>query len=78
VVIQGDTLNGLVRRLEEMGNLVESKQPDDLEDLAAEIQMLWEQLSAARVSCNATCAGLGIELPYPKTAPRSWTAQLSR
>jgi hypothetical protein len=67
VVIQGDTLNGLVRRLEEMGNLVKSNQPEDVEDLAAEIQMLREQLSAARDYYESTCAERGIELPYPKT-----------
>ena len=66
VVIQGDTLNGLVRSLEEMVNLVKSNQSEDLEDLAAGIQMLREQLSAARDFYEATCAKQGIELPYSK------------
>lgn len=64
VVVQGDTLNGLVRRLEEMSALVKSNQ---LEDLAAEIEEMQEQLSAARQYYEATCAERGIELPYPKT-----------
>ena len=64
VVVQGDTLNGLVRRLEEMSALVKSNQ---LEDLAAEIEEMREQLSAARQYYEATCAERGIELPYPKT-----------
>ena len=66
VVIQGDTLNGLVRRLDEMRSLAKSNQPEDVEDMAAEIQMLWEQLSAARDHYEATCTERGIELPYPK------------
>lgn len=64
VVIQGDTLNGLVRRLEEMKALVKS---DQLEDLTTEIEEVREQLSAARDYYEATCAERGIELPYPKT-----------
>lgn len=68
VVIQGDTLNGLVRRLEEMGNLVGSNRAEDLEDLTAEIQMLREELSAARDYYEATCAERGIRLPYPKAS----------
>jgi len=66
VVIQGDTLNGLVRRLEEMGNLVGSNRAEDLEDLTAEIQMLREELSAARDYYESTCAERSIRLPYPK------------
>jgi hypothetical protein len=68
VVIQGDTLNGLVRRLEEMSNLVKSNRPEDLEDLTAEIQMLREQLSTARDYYEATCTERGIRLPYPKAS----------
>lgn len=68
VVIQGDTLNGLVGRLEEIGDLVRSNRPEDLDDLVAEVQMLQEQLSAARDFYEATCARRGIELPYSKTA----------
>ncbi|WP_447746855.1 DUF6959 family protein [Variovorax boronicumulans] len=64
VVIQGDTLNGLVRRLEEMKDLVKSNQ---LEDLTTEIEEMREQLSAARDYYEATCAERGIELPYPRT-----------
>ncbi|MDP9918372.1 putative S18 family serine protease [Variovorax boronicumulans] len=64
VVIQGDTLNGLVRRLEEMSALVKSNQ---LEDLTMEIEEMREQLSAARGYYEATCTEHGIELPYPKT-----------
>lgn len=64
VVIQGDTLNGLVRRLEEMKDLVKS---DQLEDLTTEIEEVREQLSAARDYYEATCAERGIELPYLKT-----------
>ena len=64
VVIQGDTLNGLVRRLEEMKDLVKS---DQLEDLTTEIQEVREQLSAARDYYEPTSAERGIELPYLKT-----------
>lgn len=66
VVIQGDTLNGMVRRLDEMGALVKSTKPEDLGDLTAEIQMLREELAAARDYYEATCAERGIGLPYPK------------
>ncbi|MFM9926242.1 hypothetical protein VLK31_24860 [Variovorax sp. H27-G14] len=64
VVVQGDTLNGLVRRLEEMSALVRS---NELEDLTTEIEEMREQLSAAREYYEATCAERGIQLPYPKT-----------
>lgn len=66
VVIQGDTLNGLVRRFEEMNELLKTSA---LEDLAAEIEDIRAQLSSARDHYEAVCRERGIELPYPKTAP---------
>lgn len=65
VVVQGDMLNSLVRRLEEMGNLAKTKQ---LEDLETEIEEMREQLSSARDYYEVICAEHRVELPYSKLA----------
>lgn len=68
VVIQGDTLNGLVRRLEGMRSLLKE---GVLDDLALEIEDVGAQLSGALDHFEAVCTERGIELPYPKLFPRS-------
>lgn len=61
VVVQGDTLNELVRQFERMSELLITKQ---VEELAAEIDELREQFSGGLAHYESVCAGRGIALPY--------------
>jgi hypothetical protein len=61
VVVQGDTLNALVRRLERMSQLLAAS---ELDELAAEIEDMREQLSGAVTHYESVCAARGIALPY--------------
>jgi len=63
VVVQGDTLNALVRSMERMAKLLEANQ---VVDLAAEIEDVREQLSEALTHYEAVCAARRISLPYSK------------
>jgi signal transduction histidine kinase len=63
VVVQGDSLNALVQRVERMSKLLEANQ---VEDLAAEIEDVHEQLSDALLHYESVCAERSIPLPYPK------------
>jgi hypothetical protein len=65
VVVQGDTLNGLVNQLTKMGMLLTSKQLGELSD---EIEDMREQLGEALAHYESVCAARGIELPYPKSS----------
>jgi hypothetical protein len=62
VVIQGDTLNGVVKELAEMAKLLEAR---DLEELSDAIVFLSEQFKDAQSYYEEICVGRGIELPYP-------------
>jgi signal transduction histidine kinase len=64
VVVQGDTLNGLVQRLGEMAQMLER---GELDDLAGELSDIREQLSEALANYDHVCAERGIPSPYPKS-----------
>ena len=61
VVIQGDTLHSLVKRLLEMQRLLEI---GDLEELAGEIESTKEELAEALSNYEVVCFECNIELPY--------------
>ena len=61
VVVQGDTLHGLVRQFDEMVRLLEAGQ---LDDLAAEIEDVKDQLSEGLTHFEQVCAERHISLPY--------------
>ena len=63
VVVQGDTLNTMVRRLELMSHLQKTNKVDELK---SEIEDLMEQLNEALTHYEKICADRGITLPYPK------------
>lgn len=64
VVVQGDTLHGLVSRLDEMLQLLDARQ---LDDLSVELEDMKDQLAEALAHYEQVCADQGIELPYPRT-----------
>ncbi len=61
VVVQGDTLNGMVSQLELIGRLAQQKNYSELGD---EILTLREQLVSAREWYEHVCAEHSIPLPY--------------
>jgi septation ring formation regulator EzrA len=61
VVVQGDTLHALQKQVAQMGQLLSAM---DLDELAAEIEYLNEQLSNALTHFERVCADRGIALPY--------------
>ena len=61
IVVQGDTLNGLVRRVERMSELLNANKIDDL---GAEMDDLREELSCALTHYESVCTQRGIALPY--------------
>lgn len=61
VVIQGDSLNGLVRQLQKIHGALSA---EGFETLVAEIEDVQEQLSSALHHYEAVCAERGIALPY--------------
>lgn len=63
VVVQGDTLNGLVNQLIQMGTLLATNQ---LEELSQEIESTREQLLEALTHYESVCNARGIILPYQK------------
>ena len=63
VVVQGDTLNQVVRDVDRMSLLLAEGQ---LEELADTIEGVKELLVEAREHYEHVCAGKGIGLPYPK------------
>jgi hypothetical protein len=65
VVVQGDTLNGIVNQLSRMSELLLTNQVDEL---SAELADLTETFSDARRHYEATCGARGIALPYPKAS----------
>jgi len=62
VVVQGDTLNGIVKQLTLIRKLLAANQ---LSDLSEEIDDLRDQLADVRLHYQRVCAVHGIELPYP-------------
>lgn len=61
VVVQGDTLHGLVERLDEVVRLLNAGQ---LDDLSVELDDMREQLSEALGHYEQVCTDHGIGLPY--------------
>jgi hypothetical protein len=64
VVVQGDTLNGLVQHLSVMAQMLER---GELDELARELSDIREQLSGALAHYDYVCAERGIPSPYPKS-----------
>jgi len=67
VVVQGDTLNGLVRNLKDMSRLLDK---GDLEQLAAGLMLVTEPLLGALQHYERVCTERGIELPYFESGTR--------
>ena len=67
VVVQGDTLNGLVRNLKDMSRLLDK---GDLEELAAGLVLVTEPLLDALHHYERVCTERGIELPYFESGTR--------
>ena len=65
VVVQGDTLNGIVNQLSRMSELLLTNQVDEL---SAELADLTETFLDARRHYESTCGARGIALPYPKVS----------
>lgn len=65
VVVQGDTLNALVQQLERMAGLLAASQVDEL---AAEIADMREQLLGAVTHYESVCVARGIALPYRRSS----------
>ena len=63
VVVQGDTLNGLITQLGQMSMLLANNQ---LEQLSEEIEDMREQLLEALMHYESVCAARAIALPYQK------------
>lgn len=61
VVVQGDTLHSLQRQVERMGQLLGTK---ELEELAGEIEYLHTLLSEVLTHYEHICSERGIALPY--------------
>ena len=61
VVVQGDTLNEIVKDLGAMRRLLDS---GDLEELAVEIESMRAQFLSALANYEQICSVRGIELPY--------------
>ncbi|WP_405001018.1 DUF6959 family protein [Hydrogenophaga palleronii] len=61
IVVQGDTLHGLVGRL---GEVVRSLNARHLDDLSAELDDMKDQLAEALEHYEHVCAKHGIGLPY--------------
>ena len=61
VVVQGDTLNSLVRQLARISELLTTNQTDEL---AAEVEEMREELSGAVAHYESVCVTRGIALPY--------------
>lgn len=61
VVVQGDTLNSLVKRLERMSGLLAA---EEIEELTAEIESMREELFGAITHYESICAARRIALPY--------------
>jgi hypothetical protein len=64
-VIQGDTLNELVKNLERMSVLLQSNEASELSDA---IELVSGQLSEVRNSYESICTARGIELPWTKSS----------
>jgi len=62
VVVQGDTLNALLQQLIRMSELLAAS---EVEELAAEIETMREQLADAAKHYESVCESRGIVLPYP-------------
>ena len=60
-VVQGDTLNELVNQLARMKSLLEA---GDLEEVAAEIELLSELLAGALAGFKTICAQHSIDTPF--------------
>ena len=65
VVIQGDTLNGLVGQLARMKSLLAAS---DLQELASEIDDMSDLLASALTSYILICARNSIALPFEPTS----------
>jgi hypothetical protein len=61
VVVQGDTLNALMRQTKRMSKLLSAGQVDEL---AAELLDMSEQLSEAVTQYESICGARGLPLPY--------------
>jgi hypothetical protein len=61
VVVQGDTLNSLVQRIDEMARLLSV---GELDDLAAGLEDVREELLGAKMHYEQVCKARGIALPY--------------
>jgi len=61
VVVQGDTLHGVVRQLARMRELLAA---NELDELSEEIKDMREQLLEALAHYESICAERGIGLPY--------------
>ncbi len=67
VVVQGDTLNGLVRNLKRMAQLLDK---GDLEELADELSLITEPLLDALYHYEHVCTERVIHLPYFESGAR--------
>jgi predicted RNase H-like HicB family nuclease len=61
VVVQGDTLRSLVKRVDELMQLLGSGEVDEL---SAGLRDIKEQLTEAMTHYEVVCADRGIGLPY--------------
>ncbi len=61
VVVQGDTLNALVRQLQKISELLMANEVDEL---ASEVEDMREQLLGAIAHYESVCTTRGIALPY--------------
>jgi hypothetical protein len=61
VVVQGDTLHSLVKRVDELLQLLRSGEVDEL---SAGLSDIKEQLTEAMTHYEGVCADRGIGLPY--------------
>lgn len=61
VVVQGDSLHEIVK---DLGSMIQLLEAGKLEELAAEIESMRDQMSEALINYERVCIARGIELPY--------------
>jgi hypothetical protein len=64
VVVQGDTLHGLVNEVDGLVRLLRSNEVDD--EILATLELISEKLTGAMNHYEHVCAEHGISLPYPR------------